>query len=57
MTLLVKEVTTAKKEGRPVTNPLDLSSEGPIYFKRSKEFGRARRSTIRMSRLVKRFPR
>ena len=41
-----------------MTNLLDLSSKGPIYIylKRSKEFGKARRSTTRVSRLVKRFP-
>ena len=38
-----------------MTNPLDLSSEGPIYLKWSEEFGRARRSATRVSRLVKRF--
>ena len=35
-----------------MTNPSDLSSEGPTWFKRFKEFGRARRSITRVSRLV-----
>ena len=39
-----------------MTNLSDLSSEGPIWSKRSDEFGRARGSATRVSCLVKRFP-
>ena len=51
-----KDIILNNNEEDNVTNPSDLSSKGPIYLKRSKEFGRARRSTTRMSRSVKRFP-